>query len=494
MAYQKRENPLFIEPNEFESIASAIGKMIAEFHRDLSNYPVSLDTTPEKIKAKLVQGSLPEKGDDAKILVERAFKLIKENSTFNSHPRFMGYITSSPSLIGILGDFIASAMNPNIGLFGLAPMGTEIESQTISWISEMVGYHSDAAGVLVSGGNTANFLGFLAARKAHAAYDIRKQGVDPTKGKMRVYVSDATHTWIQKAVDLFGLGTDSIRWIPTDSDQKINTSLLEKQILEDKSQGDNPFMVVGTAGTVATGAVDSLDEISSICKANGLWFHVDGAYGAFAAVCPNFKYLFKGIENADSIAVDPHKWLYSPLEAGCTLVKDKRFLIDAFGYYPEYYNLGDKVEAPTNYFEYGFQNSRGFRALKIWLSLLHAGKQGYQQLIADDIQLAGLLWSELKKRDDFELFTKNLSIVTFGYVPSEMGLEPNLENLNRLNELLMDKLQKGGDLFLSNAVLGENYLLRICIVNFRTEENDIMELPEIISRYGKEIAKEDRYN
>ena len=248
-------------------------------------------------------------------------------------------------------------------------MATEIEKQTIQWLGELIGYPA-GAGIMVSGGNVANFIGFLAARKAKANWDIRKLGLGPQQGKWRIYTSAETHTWINKAADLFGLGLDAIRWIPIDADQKMNISVLEEKILEDKEQGLIPLLVVGTAGSVGTGVVDPLKQIAVICKKHDCWFHVDGAYGGFAAALPELKELFQGIELADSMSIDPHKWLYSPLEVGCTLVKNASALTDAFSFHPVYYNFESKEEERTNFYESGFQNSRGFRALKVWLANL----------------------------------------------------------------------------------------------------------------------------
>jgi len=251
-------------------------------------------------------------------------------------------------------------------------------------------------------------------------------------------------------------------------------------------------MVIGNAGDVSTGVVDNLKAISIICKKYDLWFHVDGAYGIPAAVIPELKTLFEGIEEADSIALDPHKWLYSPLEAGCTLVKNPNHLIETYSSHPVYYNFSNSDETLVqNYYEYGFQNSRGFRALKVWLALQQVGRSGYEKMIGEDIQLSKLLFNLAKKQPELEAVTQSLSIATLRYIPvDDVPSHQNDERyLNKLNETLLNELQQGGEVFLSNAVVMEKYCLRACIVNFRTTKKDVEEIIEIIVRKGRKIHK-----
>ncbi len=353
----------------------------------------------------------------------------------------------------------------------------------------MIGYPADCGGILVSGGNMANILCFAAARNAKAPWDIRKEGMN-SKQQMRVYGSIEMHTWIQKAADLFGLGTNSVRWISTDDQLRIDVPALRERIQEDLDAGNLPFMVIGSAGTVSTGAVDPLPELAKICKEVNLWFHVDGAYGGFAAVVPDASDDIRGLAMADSVAVDPHKWLYAPLEAGCTLVRNPQDLLNAFSYKPTYYKL---VQDVVNFFELGPQNSRGFRALKVWLALRQAGREGYVKMISDDMALSREMFRVVQAHPELEAFTQGLSITTFRYVPSDLRQKPEAESyLNKLNEELVVRLQNGGEVFVSNAVVQEKYLLRACIVNFRTTLDDIHALPEIVARNGRETDSQLR--
>ena len=484
----KRENPIEINRTEFQKIGYELIDTIAGFFDDISEKPVTTSKSPKELQEVLGNSSLPKNGLPAGELLATASKLLLDHSLFNGHPKFFGFITSSPAPIGALADLLASSVNPNVGGQILSPIATEIEKQTIKWLAEFIGLSPSYGGVLVSGGNMANFTAFLAARAAKAPKKIKEEGLSSSSKQLITYCPKSTHTWIDKAAVLFGHGSSSIRWIPTDSLNKMDNALLEQTIKDDLKLGHQPFLVVGTAGDVSTGVVDDLEGIAAICKTHDLWFHIDGAYGIPAAVIPELKELFKGVKEADSIALDPHKWLYSPLEAGCTLVKNPKHLIQTYSSHPEYYNFSLTEEGGSlNYFEYGLQNSRGFRALKVWLALQQIGSNGYVKLIREDIELSKYLFELVGIHKEFEPITQNLSIATFRYVPEnleETG-EKREAYLNTLNEELLDVLQIGGEMFLSNAIVAKKYCLRTCIVNFRTSKRDIEECIEIMVKEGR---------
>jgi len=484
-----RDAPLAIDAAAFREIGHRLVDLLAEQLKAVARGPVTRASTPAAIRAALaLTDPLPEHGTAAGPLLEKATRLLFEHSLFNAHPRFLGYITSSPAPIGILGDLVASALNANVGSWTLAPAGTEIEAQTVRWIAELIGYPA-GGGILVSGGNMANMVCVYAARAARAAWDVRRQGLTgPGTRPLRAYVSAETHTWIQKAADLSGIGTDSIRWIPTGPDLKMDLAALERQVDADVAAGDLPLMVVGTAGSVSTGVVDPLDAIGAWCRARAIWFHVDGAYGGFAAALDDVPADLRALPAADSVAVDPHKWLYAPLEAGCALVRDPAALRAAFAYHPPYYHFDEEV---TNYVDHGPQNSRGFRAFKVWLALQQAGAAGYRRMIADDIALARALAEAVRRHPMLELHTRELSITTFRFVPADLRSrvgEPAVEaHLDAVNRELLDALQRGGEVFVSNAVVRGIYLLRACIVNFNTGPGDVEAIPGIVARVGTEI-------
>jgi len=490
----RRQAPIEIQPDEFRKLGYRLVDQIAGFLTSLPEQPVSLDETPADLRKLLGNNSLPKQGTDVASLLDEAAELLFNHSTLSGHPRFWGYIIGAPSPIGALADLLAAAVNPNVGGWDISPIATEIEAQTIRWLAELISYPANCGGLLVSGGNMANFTPFIAARKAKTNWDVRKAGMVAGEGqRLRVYVSGETHTWVQKAADLFGLGTESIRWLPTDDELRMDINVLRKQIQEDVARGDLPFMVVGTAGTTAVGAIDPLPEIAAVCREHNLWFHVDGAYGAFAAMLPDAPPDLKGISEADSVALDPHKWLYAPLEAGCVLVRDSRSLIDAFSYHPDYYLLDDTT-GKINYFEHSLQNSRGFRALKVWLAIRQVGRDGYRQMIGEDIRLAKELHHLAEAHPELEAFTHSLSVTTFRYVPSDLeaGQEAVETYLNQLNSEILDRMLSKGEAYLSNAIIKGTFALRLCIVNFRTSLEDIQALPFIVTRLGREVDEELR--
>ena len=490
VAKDVRKSPVAMSGEEFRSAGHKLVDRIGDFLDSLSQRPVTTGESPSQIREVLdARRGLPDAGMDAGALLNRAADFMFDHSLFNAHPRFWGYVTSSAAPIGMLGELLGAAANPNCGAWLLSPMASEIEGQTIRWIAEMLGYPTDCGGLFVSGGNMANIVGFLAGRAAKGGAEIRSKGVEG--GRLRAYCSMETHTWIQKAADISGLGTESVRWIAADKDFRMDIAALRARIREDVAAGDKPFLVVGNAGTVSTGAVDGLKEIAEVCREFDVWFHVDGAYGAMAAATPDAAGMFEGLGEADSLAVDPHKWLYAPLEAGCALVRDVAKLRDAFSYHPAYYHFG--VEA-TNYFDLGPQNSRGFRALKVWLALQQAGREGYAEMIAEDMRLSRAMYESVLKHPELEALTQGLSIATFRYVPQDQDRadESSAEYLNELNQELLTRLQQGGEAYLSNAVIGGKYALRACIVNFRTTVEDVESLPGLVVRIGKQVDGEMR--
>ena len=490
-----RHSPLAMDSATFRALGHRLVDQLAECLESVPRGPVTRNESPSSVRDALdLTGPLPESGMEPGALLERTAQLLFDHSLFNGHPRFFGYITAPPAPIGILGDFLAAAVNPNVGAWTLSPAATEIESQTVRWIAALIGYPQDCGGLLVSGGNMANLVCLMAARAAKAGWNVREQGVAGSAARrLRVYASVETHTWIQKATDLAGLGTASTRWIPTDGRLRMDVDALRRQIETDVTAGDVPCLAVGTGGSVSTGAIDPLPAIAAICKEHGVWFHVDGAYGGFAAALPDTGDDLHGLSLADSVAVDPHKWLYAPLEAGCALVRDPEALPAAFSYHPPYYHFEERA---TNYVDYGPQNSRGFRALKVWLALKHVGAAGYRQMIADDIRLSQAMAEAVERHPELELTTQDLSITTFRYVPRDLRTsigEPQVEaHLDALNRALLDRLQRGGEAFVSNAVVGGRYVLRACIVNFHTARADVEAVPEIVARIGRAVDTELR--
>lgn len=481
-----RSSPFTLSGAEFKAMGYRLIDQLAAFIDGIDQRPVTTHLSSGQLAGLIGRDGFPENGKSPAAILQGAADVVLEHSLLNGHPKFAGYITSSPAPIGALADMLAAIVNPNVGAGILSPVATVIEKQVVKWLGEFLGLPACFDGLLVSGGNMANFTGFCAGIHAKLP-DSKKQGVSVATGRPMIYCSRTTHTWIEKAVSLFGLGTDSIGWIPADSNNRMNIAILEQTIEVDRASGKLPVMIVGTAGDVSTGAVDDLQAIAAVCRRAGCWFHVDGAYGVPAVVVEEYRSLFLGLGEADSIAVDPHKWLYAPLEAGCTLVKDANHLIGTYSSHPVYYNFSTEAEPETrNFYEYGFQNSRGFRALKVWMILQQGGRQGYAESIATDIRLAGLLFRLASEHPEFEAVSHNLSITTLRYYPPGYPKD----KLNVLNERLLNELQRGGEIFLSNAVIGDAYCLRACMVNFRTSDKDIEEMIRIITRAGRKLLED----
>lgn len=488
-----RRAPLEMSGDDFRHLGHRLVDRIAAFLDTLPERRVTPGESPREVRKLLGADGLPESGTPAPALLEEAADLLFDHSLFNGHPRFWGYITSSAAPIGALGDLLAAAVNPNVGGASLSPMATEIEAQTIRWIADLVGFPRTCGGLLVSGGNMANFTCFLAARRAKAPWDVAAEGMASSQKRLFVYASHETHTWLEKAVELFGLGSSAIRWVATQPNQQMDVRSLEEQVIADKASGHLPFLVVGTAGTVSTGVTDPLPEIAAVCRRHDLWFHVDGAYGAPAAVLPDASKELLGLREADSLALDPHKWLYSPLEAGCALVRDPQHLQKAFSHHPAYYKFdGAENEPSVNYHEFGLQNSRGFRALKVWLGLRQVGRSGYVRMIGDDIDLARSLFRAVGREPELQAVSCHLSIATFRFVPLDLRDSPSDPRVNALNEALVGRLQEGGQAFLSHAVIDGRFVLRACIVNFRTSLSDVEALPRIVVAEGRKLDAEMR--
>jgi len=483
-----RTSPADLSPEDFRAAGKALVDRVADFLTTLRDQPVAPDTTPAAVRAKLNAGApVPQHGTSAHEVLDRAADVFLTGSTFNGHPRFFGYITSSASPIGALSDMLAASVNANVGAWALSPVATEIERQTVRWVAELIGYPTDCGGILVSGGNVANLVCLLAATRAKASRDLRRNGVSSSE-RMLVYASAEVHTWLEKSLDICGLGTESMRAIPVDDSRAMRVDALVERIERDRRDGFQPAVIVGTAGTVGTGAIDPLRQLAAVARQHDLWFHVDGAYGAPAAMLADAPADLKAMELADSVAVDPHKWLYAPIEAGCALVRRPSELHDAFAFHPPYYTFeGAAEDPPTNFHEWGPQNSRGFRALKVWTTIQQVGRQGYERMIADDIALSRQMYRLADEDPELEPLTQSLSISTFRYIPA--GLDPSSPDvrnyLNELNTTLLARVQAEGTAYLSNAVIDGVFALRACIVNFRTTEADVSTTVATIIRLGR---------
>lgn len=478
------------DPARARALADGAAALWEEWLQKLPSLPVDPGLPREQIAAR-VRRDVPEEGlsDDAVLDYLRA--VVFDASMYPGHPGFLAYISGAGTAPGAVAEFVAAAINQNLGGWRLAPGGTEIEIALIGWLCRMFGLPETGGGLMVSGGAMANFVALKTARDARAGSDVRRGGVGDQK--LVFYASDESHVVIERAADMLGLGTASVRKIATASSGEMDVSALTKALDDDLAAGMRPCCVVATAGTTATGAIDPLPAIAEVAGHYGAWLHVDAAYGGAALLAPDLKALFQGIEQADSIAFDPHKWLYVPLTAGCVLVRDEATLHRAFNVEASYtYQDLEATKRGPDLAMFGPQFSRGFQALKVWISLLSHGTRAYAERISHDARLARYLGELVTDHEELELVAEpSLSICCFRFVPSDVipgaGAEPYL---NELNQTIMTALQTGSSSYCSNAVVAGRFALRACIVNFRTEATDIEELVQTSVEIGRRIHAE----
>ncbi|PZV38002.1 pyridoxal phosphate-dependent decarboxylase family protein [Mesorhizobium kowhaii] len=401
----------------------------------------------------------------------------------NIHPRFWSWYMGSSNLAGALGDFLAAIQGSNLG--GGNHAAGLMDSQVVNWCKQMLGFPASAGGTLVSGGSMANIIGLTVARNAKAGIDVREHGVAAIEKPLRFYGSDQIHSCHRKAMEALGLGNRALRRIPTDAGLRIDIAALRAAIAEDRAAGFKPACVIGTAGTVNTGAIDDLQALAKLAHEEGLWFHVDGCIGALIAIAPENAHRVAGIEWADSVALDPHKWLHAPFEVGCALVRDAVAHRKTFAVTPEFLESTPRGLASGEWLhDYGLQTTRGFRALKVWMALKEHGSDKFGRLIDQNIAQAGYLAGLIEAEPELELAASpTINIVCFRYQPGLRG-----EALKALNTEIMLRLQEEGIAALSDTTVHGQHWLRVAITNHRTRREDLDLLVRQVTRLGRQIA------
>ena len=483
------EVTLDITGEALDEISSQAAKLVAEYCAHVGERPVLAPNYAGKTKS-LVDVELPVEGRPLEQLLDEC-RTVMDLSRHNGHPRFFGYVASPSTPIGAYADLIASALNANITCWRSGPAGTEIEQLVVRWLGSLIGYDDDAKGLLTSGGSMANMIALLVASRRLNGATASRKGLWNAGPPMTIYASEEVHMSIPKAADVLGFGRDQVRKVSCDREHKMRVDDLVLRIREDQSNGFLPFCVVASAGTVNTGAVDPLDQIADIVREFNLWFHVDGAYGAPGAMDPTKRKAFAGLERADSVSLDPHKWLYVPVDAGCLLFRDSATAAAAFSTEDaDYIKLhGHADDEAFAYWDYGVELSRRFRALKVWLTLGYYGSRRIAEAISKDISLAAYMGELVSRAGDFELLAPvELSICCFRYVPPD--LKGKDRELNRLNEQIMAAVQKGGRAYLSNATVHGKFGLRACITNFRTTKTDIEQTIEVVRDAARQLGHE----
>ena len=478
-----------LDPDDWESMRKLGHKMLddmLDYMKTIRERPV-WQHVPDRIKVHFSR-SVPQYPKPPEEIYEEFVEKVLPYPMGNIHPSFWGWILGTGTVMGAFAEFLAASMNTNTG--GGDHIANHVEKQVIDWIKEMLGYPPSASGLLTSGCSAANIIGLTVARNTKACYDLRRKGLRCSPQKMLLYASEEVHSSIQKAVELLGLGSEALRLLPVNDYFQIDLQTLKATIAKDCEDGYLPFCVVGAAGTTNTGGIDDLDALANLCQQENLWLHVDGAFGAWTALAPRMKNKVTGIERADSLALDLHKWMFMPYEIGCILVRSEEHHRKAFSLTPDYLAHGEGGRGLTGgdlpwFSDYGFQLSRGFRALKAWMSLKEHGSRKYGRIIQQNIEQARYLGELINASQELEILAPvTLNVVCFRYVVPDMDDTA----LDDLNNRIISELQEQGVAVLTGTIIKGKYVLRVANTNHRSRREDFDVLVNEVIRIGKELT------
>lgn len=467
--------------------------MIAAYLQELPEGPVFRPVPPALVRDAF-STLMPEDGADPAAVLDTIAAQILPYPFGNGHPRFSGWVRSPPAVIGIFADALAAAMNPSVA--GGNHAAVHVEHQVVGWFKELLGLPPTAAGQLVSGGSAAALTALGVARHVaaqRAGVDVRVAGLQHTATTFTAYVSPETHGCHRKALELLGLGSEQIRQIDTDAALRMAPADLDAALVRDQRAGCTPVAVIASVGSVSTGAIDPLEAIADICAHHGVWLHVDGAYGAPAMLVDEYAAALAPLARADSVGVDPHKWMYVPIEAGLVLVRDAAAMRDAYSLVPPYLRTDgdpDGVGGPPWFSEFGLQQTRGFRALKVWAAIMHLGVAGYRAAIEHTLGLAAHLANRVRQAPELELWEPtSLSIVCFRYVGDGIGGGEEPVPLDALNRALCTELQLSGEVFPTSTVVRGRTYLRSCLLHPASTMDDIDRLVHAVRLTGRRLAQ-----
>jgi aromatic-L-amino-acid/L-tryptophan decarboxylase len=477
-------------PEEVRAMAGAATEWLVDYLASVGQRPVAPATSAAELRDALTGHTpepVPAQGRDFAALLEAFRDVVVPGTRHHGHPRFFGYVSAPGTAIAAVADLLASGLNANLPAWRSAPAPVELERLTIDWIRQLLGCAPGTAGLFLSGGSLANLSAIAAARHRHCGPDVTARGMAAHGAPLRLYASTGAHHSIHKAAALLGIGRDAVREVPVDSRLRMDVAELDRAIGEDRAAGADPFCVVANAGTVVTGAVDPLAEIAAVARRHGLWLHVDACYGGFARLAPSTAGLFDGLAEADSIALDPHKWLYLPADCGCLLYRDPAAARGAFALDAHYTRVLQTEPAEAfAYWDYGPELSRRFRALKVWMTLAFAGTRAIGEAIESNLDCARYVASLVDSSEDLELLAPvELSIFCFRYRPPGT---PDGPELDWLNERIMLALQEDGSSYLSNATIRGRFALRGCVLNYRTTRADMETLLHDVRRAAARVT------
>lgn len=474
-----------LDPDKWDDLRLLGHQMVEDmmdYLQNVSDRPV-WTKTPDETK-KLAMEVLPREGRPVEEIY-RDFKMhILPYTKGNIHPAFFSWVQGTGTALGAFADFMASIMNPNVAIGDHAAM--YVDAQVIEWCRTIFDFPQESSGMLVSGGSLANITALTVARNSFDER-IREQGIFALPGPLVIYASAETHSCQQKAAEVLGLGRNGLRLVPVDDKFRMDLRVLETMLEEDRRAGKLPFCIVGNAGTVNTGAIDPLTDLMAIARREKLWFHVDGAFGALAYLVDEYRSVLKAISEADSLAFDLHKWMYMPYEVGVTLIRDQKLHRSAFALQPTYLLSHDRglAAGPDPITNYGLELSRGFKALKVWMSIQEHGLNKYAKLIKQNILQARYLETRIRKEPNLELMADvPLNIVCFRYNPGQL----NQQVIDRLNKTILMDLQESGIAAPSYTLIRGHYCLRVCIVNHRTQRRHLDQMIDKILELGKGLS------
>ncbi len=453
--------------------------MLVEHIANVHEKPVTRNKDRATL-ARLLHEPPPNDGQDLDTILRTVRDNVFANVMHLDHPRFFAFTPGPSNFVSVMGDALASGFNVFAGVFLEGSAAAQIELTVLDWLRELCGFPDSAGGVLVSGGSVANLTALAAARKTVLGDDWR-EGV--------LYCSDQTHSSIGRAVGVLGFRANQLRQIPSDDGLRLSVEALRRAVQQDRADGRRPFCVIANAGTINTAAVDPLSEIADLCKREQLWFHVDGAYGAAAILTAEGRTALTGLDRADSLTLDPHKWLFQPYEVGCVLLRDRRLLEQTFHVLPEYLKVILGAADGVNFCDYGLQLTRGFRALKLWMSIKAFGLDAFRGAIELGLANARFVERRLRENEQWEVVTQaNLGVVTFRYRP----LRVSEAEVKRINLAISERIGSDGFAMVMTTEVGGKTVLRICTINPRTTEQDITETIRRLEHHGAEAVTATR--